>query len=269
MLQRFHDRVGTAGLIVAIVALVAAMGGGAYAASNGLNGKQKKEVTKIAQTEAKKFAGKPGPAGANGLPGATGPAGAPGAKGDKGDTGSPGSEGKQGKEGPPGKSVESIPIAPGATECAGNGGANYEVEESGESTEICNGSPWTVGDLPPGKTEMGAWAFGNTTAAGFQFVPVSFSVPLKAGSTVATHYVNNAGHEEVEGVDEGPATNCLGSATNPSAPAGMLCIYEAIKNSSFLEFSLAQGRAGMVLAFNASAAGAFGRGSWAVTAPTS
>ncbi|HVV72142.1 MAG TPA: hypothetical protein VHI52_11700 [Verrucomicrobiae bacterium] len=56
-IQRIHQKLGTAGLIVAIVALVAALAGGAYAAGGGLSGKQKKEVTKIAQVEAEKFAG--------------------------------------------------------------------------------------------------------------------------------------------------------------------------------------------------------------------
>jgi Collagen triple helix repeat (20 copies) len=104
MFARVHQRLGTAGFVIAIVALVAALGGGAYAASGGLTGKQKKEVEKIA----KKYAGKPGATGATGPAGSKGDTGAQGAQGAKGDQGSqgvqgsPGSAGKEGKEGAPG-----------------------------------------------------------------------------------------------------------------------------------------------------------------------
>jgi hypothetical protein len=230
MLQRFQDRVGTAGLIVAIVALVLALGGGAYAASGALTSKQKKEVEKIA----KKYAGKPGVAGA------TGPAGAAGGKGDAGSNGNTGPEGKQGPEGKRGP----------------------------EGEEGLEGSPWIVGSLPSGKTEMGTWSFGEAAAAGVQYAPVSFSVPLGVGSTVAVHYVNAAGNEEEEGeVKREPATHCLGTNVDPSAPSGTLCLYESFKADTFFEGALSQGPAGEVLYFISTAAGANARGSWAVTAP--
>ena len=54
MFSKLHERLGTAGFVVAIVALVAALAGTAFAAA-GLNGKQKKEV-KIRQA----VRGKPG-----------------------------------------------------------------------------------------------------------------------------------------------------------------------------------------------------------------
>jgi hypothetical protein len=94
MIHRIHEKLGTAGFLIAIVALVAALSGTALAAKGALTGKQKKEVQKIAQ----KYAGKPGAAGAVGL---TGP---------KGDTGA---QGPQGKEGPKGQ--QGIQGAPGAT----------------------------------------------------------------------------------------------------------------------------------------------------------
>lgn len=111
MFKRIHDKLGTAGLVVAIVALIAALTGTAFAAV-GLNSKQKKEVTKIA----KKYAGKPGPTGPTGP---QGPAGSPGAKGDagaKGDPGAPGPAGPAGPtgpEGPPGPTDTKLP--PGET----------------------------------------------------------------------------------------------------------------------------------------------------------
>lgn len=174
MFSRIHDKLGSAGLIVAIIALVFAMVGGAYAASDDNSGatvsakkskKKKKskgvtpaQVRKIAKQEAKKFANSnPGPQGPQGVPGAQG------AKGDKGDTGS---KGDDGEDGATGKSVEVVnESAPG---CPGEEGVIYEVEGSGTETEVCNGeegatgptgptgSPWTVGGmLPEGVTETG------------------------------------------------------------------------------------------------------------------
>jgi hypothetical protein len=273
MLQRFQDRVGTAGLIVAVVALVLALGGGAYAASGALTGKQKKEVEKIA----KKYAGKPG------APGAAGAAGPAGAKGDAGATGAAGTgtegkqggEGKAGKNGANGKSVEAIEIPTSdATHCHAQGGAFYEVEESAEATEICNGkegSPWVADGLPAGKTEMGTWGVGVTEAATVQVVPISFSVPLSEGSEVSeVRYVNNENNEEEEGVVVAtPAEVCLGEAKNPSAPPGVLCLYQqgVNVNTQLVQHNLL-GRAGVVLTFELKAAeGAKAHGSWAVTAP--
>ena len=74
---RLHNRLGTAGFLIAIVALVAAVAGTAFAAA-GLNSKQKKEVRKIAKSVAG-APGAPGAAGANGLNGAGGAAGPEGA----------------------------------------------------------------------------------------------------------------------------------------------------------------------------------------------
>ncbi len=91
MFKRIHQKLGTAGFIIAIVALVAAVGGTALAAG-GLTKQQEKQVTKIA----KKYAGK------NGAPGATGPVGPAGPAGAKGDTGAQGPAGPQGPGGPGG-----------------------------------------------------------------------------------------------------------------------------------------------------------------------
>jgi hypothetical protein len=269
-IRAIREPFGTAGLIVACVALVAALGGTALAAAK-LNSTQKKEVEKIA----KKYAGKPGAAGAAGPAGpagAKGDIGSKGDKGEKGDNGTPGTPGTPGVPGEDGKSVESIPIATGDTACEGNGGAVLEVKESGEPQEICNGSPWTVGSLPPGKTEMGTWTVGLAEAESFQAVPISFSVPLSEGSAVSEiRYVNNGGNEEKEGVVVAtPAEFCLGTATNPSAPPGTLCLYQQGANvETLLTQENMLGRAGVVLTWKLNAEGARARGSWAVTAPTS
>jgi hypothetical protein len=108
MLHRIHNKLGTAGLIVAVVALIAALGGAAIAAVPGLNSKQKKQVTKIA----KKYAGKNGAQGPKGDTGPAGPAGAKGdtgAKGDQGPKGDQGIQGIQGPQGPPGPTETTLP----------------------------------------------------------------------------------------------------------------------------------------------------------------
>ncbi|HEX5592066.1 MAG TPA: hypothetical protein VFX35_01820 [Solirubrobacterales bacterium] len=107
MFSRIHQKLGTAGFVIAIVALIMALGGAAYAALPGLNSKQKKEVKKIA-----KGLVAPGPAGATGPAGAPGPAGAKGDAGAVGGTGPQGEKGEKGDTGPtdtklpPGKSVK-------------------------------------------------------------------------------------------------------------------------------------------------------------------
>jgi hypothetical protein len=189
MISRIHSKLGTAGLVVAIVALVVALTGVAFAAT-GLNSKQKKEVKKIA----KQFAGKQGPAGPQGPAGAKGDNGAKGDKGDKGDTGVEGKQGKQGNPGPPG--------------------------EDGACSEA---NPECV--APSGATETGVWAVGNDD--GPSFVPLTFNLQL-AEAPEALHYVNPAGEEVVQGTGEivtVPATKCLGSADEPTAPAGEICVY--------------------------------------------
>ncbi|HEX5610071.1 MAG TPA: hypothetical protein VFX45_08270 [Solirubrobacterales bacterium] len=77
MFSRLHNRLGTAGFVIAIIALVAAVAGTAFAAT-GLNSKQKKEVKKIAKSVVQQGpAGAAGAAGANGAAGAAGPEGSP------------------------------------------------------------------------------------------------------------------------------------------------------------------------------------------------
>lgn len=98
MLSRLHNKLGTAGLVVAIVALVAALGGAAFAAG-GLTAKQKKQVTKIA----KKYAGK------NGAQGPAGPAGPTGPAGPVGKAGSNGTDGKNGTDGEDGACSTALP----------------------------------------------------------------------------------------------------------------------------------------------------------------
>jgi len=109
MLKRLHNRLGTAGLVIAVVALVAAVAGTAFAAG-GLTKQQEKQVKKIA----KKYAGKQGPKGDPGPPGAQGSKGDQGSRGDQGPRGDQGSKGDEGPEGPPGPTETELP--PGKTQ---------------------------------------------------------------------------------------------------------------------------------------------------------
>jgi hypothetical protein len=257
MLSKLHDRLGTAGLVVAIVALVAALGGTAFAAA-GLNGKQKKEVKKIA----KKYAGKRGKAGKNGDPGAPGPVGPVGPVGSQGAPGSPGAPGDDGATGPAGST--------GATGATGPEG-------------VCSVAGCV---LPEGTTETGTWAWGRTTqAVGGVYVPISFTVPLASAlDKEHTHYVFPNGKEKVlvlepsPGFEEVTSTACTGSAAEPTATPGNLCIYEKavtsteqiVSNGGILKAGGSgegAATAGAYFEAQATASNARGVGTWAVTAP--
>jgi len=149
MYRRFHQRFGTAGVILGVIALILALGGSAFAAKGALTGKQKREVKKIA----KSFAGKPGAAGPQGPAGPAGPAGAkgatgaPGEKGEKGDTGEKGEKGAKGDKGDTGTagtSVTTTPLAPGEEGC--NQGGTKVTSESGTEV-ICNGEEGPAGPI--------------------------------------------------------------------------------------------------------------------------
>jgi hypothetical protein len=143
MISRIHDRLGTAGFVIAIVALVAALSGVAVAAG-GLTKSQEKQVKKIIKKEAKKLRGPAGPQGP------AGPAGAAGAAGAKGATGATGATGPQGPAGPAG--------------------------EAG----VCSATK-PVCVAPSGAIMTGDWAFATTEAEfGFQ---ISFPLRLASNPT--------------------------------------------------------------------------------------
>lgn len=259
MVSRFRDKLGAAGLVVAVVALVAALAGGAYAASGALTGKQKKEVATIA----KKYAGKRGPKGA------TGPAGLAGTPGAAGIPGAEGKPGPAGAAGAAGKSVTLGAETPGVN-CA-EGGTKVEVEGTPASKRyICNGqegSPWTAGGtLPAGETETGSWG-DFTLTAGVSASSISFPIPLAEDPEVVAIKEGQAGVEQ--------AAKCPGFDTEgtPQAAAGVLCIYASNEEggnvSNYFDPSKkeAQGAspAGVVLLLETNGTGPV-FGSWAVTA---
>ena len=244
MLSRLHNKLGTAGLVVAIVALVVALAGSAFAA--GVFTKQQEK--KIAQI-AKKYAGKPGatgpqgPQGPSGANGAAGPQGAPGATGPQGPTGKTGATGETGETGANG--------APGPT---GPTGPTGQTGQTG-FTET----------LPSGKTETGGWALGGGGYSNSTFrYSVSFAIPLKEAPE-AVHWINTAGEEE--GFIT-PPTNCLGSVEKPTAPAGQLCIYGGAFGGSHPELELAHSlyASGATILIVKEATSTNDNGTWAVTA---
>jgi Collagen triple helix repeat (20 copies) len=245
MISKLHNRLGTAGLVVAIVALVAALAGTAFAAA-GLNSKQKKEVKNIA----KKFAGKNGAAGAPGATGPAGPAGAPGAAGKEGPQGPIGLQGPEGPQGKQGK----------------------------------EGSPWTAGGvLPSGATETGTWGgavnkFRYVEEGGVlvekaggagAFYPISIPIPLE---------------EEPEPIlvkpGESGVTGCPGLDADgtPQADPGKLCVYASTflggtEGLAFYDPTVQLGGtndgsapSGTILGFKCTTAECFTYGTWAVTA---
>ncbi|HVD41958.1 MAG TPA: hypothetical protein VNC16_13270 [Solirubrobacterales bacterium] len=218
-IRAIREPFGTAGLVVACIALVAALGGSAFAAAK-LTSKQKKEVEKIA----KKYAGKPG------APGATGPAGPAGPQGNPGANGAAGKDGTDGTNGTNG-------ISPVGTSFTGNQKGCQEggVEFKGFNTTVaCNGVKGADGaaglpaTLPSGESEYGAYSTGlagdgeSGPAIAPAFVSFSFNIPLSEKPKWV--WVNGAG-TGVFANSQGTIEDCDGSAAEPEADPGFLCIY--------------------------------------------
>jgi hypothetical protein len=282
MLSAIRSRI-TPGTVIATIALVFAMTGGAYAAKRFLitSTKQISPSVLKALKGASGKAGPSGPAGAAGPAGPTGPAGAAG-------SGTPGSPGSPGA---PGTSVTSATVGKGAV-CK-EGGSEF-TSASGKTT-ACNGapgkegSPWTAGGtLPSGKTETGAYAFGEFTQAAAPGDPAaaaaSFAIPLAAPLGHGhVHYINKNGKEVVlgeEGLEEVPSTKCLGSKEVPTAEPGNFCVYASVE-ANVVSFNGAidnpagpggegeetAGTTGAVLKVFPQGGNIEADGTWAVTAP--
>lgn len=202
MFSSFRNRFGIPG-VISVIALVFAMFGGAYAAND--SGGDASKATASAKKKGKKAKRGPrGPRGKRGPVGPQGPAGPAGAKGDKGDAGANGSNGANGAKG-----------ATGATGPTG--------PEGPEGLEGAEGSPWTLGGtLPSGETLTGAWTTatgpGNSPPANtLVHLPISFSIPLAAPLAITGI--------RVRAKDAEPTTECPGTAENPQAAPGFICVY--------------------------------------------
>jgi len=219
------------------LAVALAVTGGAWAASGGLSGKQKQEVKKIA----KSFQGKgpQGPAGSQGAAGSQGPAGLQGPKGDQGVNGKAGTF----------------------------------------STE----------PLPSEQTLTGIWGVGG--AEGEPFAQISFPIPVSPATTAVLEFEPGAnfgvllkdgedpfypeGATTQDEVEEGWEGVCPGSAAEPKAVPGFLCIYQAASSgggsgvyrpSTLFEAAHEFGELVPLKLNGVPGEALFVKGSWAVTA---
>ncbi|HET9185840.1 MAG TPA: hypothetical protein VFN82_06805 [Solirubrobacterales bacterium] len=275
--HRFHDRFGTAGVILGVIAMILALGGSAIAAKRGLSGPEKHLIKKEAKKWGRKFA-KAGPAGPQGAPGAPGT------------NGTNGKDGTNGNPGNPGKSVVIVNEEP--EECPEESGVTYKIEGSSTLNEVCNGEPGEPGAIHPGETlpsgasETGSWSLvlmpyefepGVEFAKGLS--PISFTIPL-ASEIAASNaiYVGEggvSGNQPAEEHCEDPAHAGAASASNPEAMPGFLCVYRGSFGSGLnsvainknTELGGGASKTGAVLTEFAGSPGEFGWGSWAVTAP--
>jgi len=221
MFSKVHNKLGTAGLVVAVVALVAALTGAAFAAG-GLTKQEEKQVKKIA----KKYAGKQGP---------QGPVGPQGPAGAKGDAGAPGAPGKDGVD--------------------GSNGVDGEDGACSDANPVCT--------LPPGATLTGYWSYFGT---GMEYAFPSISFPLRVVPAPSLAYLVED-EESAEAIAEG----CPGTAEDPQADPGHLCVYPDNFTGNAFHFLAGQYRpdptSGVTLEFFMEPGEAnSGRGTWAVTA---
>ena len=129
-----------------------------------------------------------------------------------------GANGKEGAQGPAGSAGPVGPGGPaGAQGPAGKDGAQGIQGEKGERGEPgSEGSPWTAtGKLPSGKSETGTWAYvGSKENEAKGTAAISFTLPLEKAPQVEFVYAEKQG------------AHCVGSATEPTAPKGYLCVYD-------------------------------------------
>jgi hypothetical protein len=169
--------------------------------------------------------GEPGSSGSTGPQGPTGPFGGPtgetGPPGEKGATGpaggGTGGAGITGAAGPTGEKGATGPTGPPGTGGTGGGGV------SREECELVKAPPEHIDCFLKSKaTETGGWSATMRAASGTEQAEtqgvVSFPIPLKVNEQVKLNYRDEA-------QSASPAAPCLGSATEPIAEAGNLCVY--------------------------------------------
>ena len=241
--KRMHITPATA---IASLALVFAMTGGAYAASKYLITSTKQISPKVLKS-LKGANGKNGINGANGAPGATGPGGPAGGAGPQGPQGPAGTgeKGATGSVGPQGPSGPAGVIQPGeklpakATETG-----SWAVSTSGTETNLALCVPEAEGQpaisvkespSPPCPT---GYNDRNTETSQLVIAAISFPIPLKEGlGENGVHYVTENGEEEATftfppGVyAAAPTSSCPGTAAEPKATPGNLCVYQVFTNA--------------------------------------
>jgi hypothetical protein len=236
--------------LAATGALVAATAGGAYAAGTNdgsisvcvhHNGGGLYQARRCALDDHELRWSVRGPSGPKG---AAGPAGASGPRGLTGPPGPQGSSGPKGEQG-----------TTGPTGLTGPAGARGDSFESG---------------LPSGKTLKGIYEITDTAAAkGVQDQTTAISETYAAALPSAP---------QIYFIADGaaPPAACPGSAADPKATAGNLCVYESRNHTNLAEdpdpfidpSNQAEGTLGVGIEITANSAGLYdSAGTWAVTAP--
>ena len=278
---------------IAFLALIFAVTGVSFAATGGSGGGNKNNsqnlLASTSKAKPKTKAGPRGPAGPKGATGATGPAGPAGA------TGPGGAQGPQGAVG-----------NTGATGNTGEKGESITGKTGPQGPKGVEGEPWTDGGtLPAGKTETGSWSFSGSGPGPLNIIVAQISFPIRLAASLSpgepplggpecefakepcqVHYINTNG-EEIGGLKENQPTNknCKGTAAEPTAEPGNLCVYERqtdgveieagktiiVPSSTglqgFTESQSGAATAGAIVQLTGEAGKAnFGFGTWAVTA---
>jgi hypothetical protein len=120
---------------------------------------------------------------------------------------------------------------PGPQGPAGAKGAVGTPGSPGENG--ADGNPWTAGGtLPTGASETGTWATGLTEGTYAQ-IGISFTIPLAAGLDGShVHLIGLSGEEKTFNgeIIEAPQPACGGTAAQPAAAPGHLCVYESFES---------------------------------------
>jgi hypothetical protein len=168
----------------------------------------------------------------------------------KGRTGAPGPQGPAGPQGPKGDAG-----ARGDTGTPGTNGQDGEDGACSTSTPSCV--------LPSKATLTGSWEFNDIN---LEVIWANVSFPLQ----VAPDLFGGTLPEYVAAGASG-GTSCPGTAADPKAAPGHICLYEdVIENAVDSGVTLySDGRSGFIRKFEAvdSTQRSYGRGTWAVTAP--
>jgi hypothetical protein len=207
--------------VVLTLALVFVMSGGAFAASKFLITSTKQISPKVL----KSLQGKTGRAGVAGAQGPAGPAGPAG-------VGAAGPQGPAGNNGTSGSNGTSATTESFAGKLHGCETGGVLVKSASPEAPVCNGKNGTTGftsTLPSGKTEKGSWAVSGIPAnLGFAgndgFASISFNIPLEsAPSAIVIGLEEGEGEaKEAEAIKKG---ECSGTAGNPGAEGGKLCVF--------------------------------------------
>ncbi|MGA8353438.1 MAG: hypothetical protein WB698_04650 [Solirubrobacteraceae bacterium] len=234
-------------------ALLLAMSGGAVAAAAPQNPRAR--TTKHKPSYVISSLGQISPSVRSMLKGANGKNGVNGTNGSSGLAGVAGKEGLMGKEGAAGKTGESVTteeLKVGDAHCK-LGGAKFTVG-SATPTFACNGQTGFTQTLPKGDSETGTWQIAVTKVPSLPLVSVSFAIPLSEKPA------------KIEVVNEnGKTTECPGTAAEPLAKPGVLCLFEAVNSGKVkFEFALSY-TAGVLLEFGL-VENEFAAGTWAVKA---